>query len=697
MRGRGRPPECLPPPEGRGLGLILLLAAASAASGGCGGAPQVPAGAMKVGEGREEKTTPLTMEKFGGFLGAGYLFNQAVQSPGGEERTEHLFQERAGLTAAGSVYSPAFLNYEATGVLGLAEAWSEANTGSGYDTGELYEGDVSAHLFPRRFHPANLYYTHYQDLQPQVFLSQLQNTTTIARAEQQLNASDFQMRFFAERREIEQKNFGASLEQPPFADIRQDMVGGSADLRLGPHQAVSGGYSYEEVKETEAKNDFTAHNMNGDHTLYLGAANEHQLRSRVEGRLQDGSLDQHLFRVEELFTSEITEDLRGDANVHYQKDDTNLVKNEEIRGGGGFAYQLFESLFPSLHFQGGHLVTDGVSTTDTLGTTIGVNYQKKNPIGVFRMSYTNFMERRSVTNDRGGAIDEPHTFPTVPPEEVRLFHPGIDPGSISVTNPTGLLFYRQDLDYTLSVDSGGFTTITRVFTGQIPIGGAILVDYTYELGGDYVLDTMLQNGHIEQEFLGGWTPYFSILHQEQHIVESSGNAVTPVRERGLIGGLELRRQEYTAGGEYENRESTILPFDAIRLRVRASFRPAERQTLTGNLNWSWLFYKEPRHELRIGQGNANWRVDVTRDLNFFLDGAVHYDNDTSAGESYGLAAGGGLEYRWRRLSMRIRAAHRESHSSSSDFRGEEVGVFIVREFGAPTPSLNYAEERFLRQ
>jgi hypothetical protein len=47
--------------------------------------------------------------------------------------------------------------------------------------------------------------------------------------------------------------------------------------------------------------------------------------------------------------------------------------------------------------------------------------------------------------------------------------------------------------------------------------------------------------------------------------------------------------------------------------------------------------------------------------------------------------------------MRLRAAHRESHSSSNDFRGEEVGVFIVREFGAPTPSLNYAEERFLRQ
>ena len=58
--------------------------------------------------------------------------------------------------------------------------------------------------------------------------------------------------------------------------------------------------------------------------------------------------------------------------------------------------------------------------------------------------------------------------PVDPPEEVRLDHPGVDHATIVVTSPSGIIFYEEGPDYTLSRDAGGFTRITRVFTGRIP-------------------------------------------------------------------------------------------------------------------------------------------------------------------------------------------------------------------------------------
>ncbi len=675
--------------------LIFLLLPLSL--GGCASAPppNVPRGALQLGQ--EQKAHLLSLDKVGAYAGAGYLFTQQDQSVAAIQRTEHQFQERAGLSAAGSVYTPNFLRYELTGVGGLVENWTESSTESVYDTGTLDEFDTSLHLFPRRFHPTSLYFSRVQEIQPQVFFSKFESTTTTLRGEQQINLANGSFRLFGGRREIDQTSVGTAFEQAPFLDVREDSAGASGDWRLGPHQTVSGSYNVTEVKESEEKNSFTANAFEGNHALSLGPADQHQLRSRVEANIQEGSLDQRLLRVDELFTSEITERLRGDAGLDYEKNDTNLVKIEQVQGRAGLSHRLFESLTTSIAARGGRLTTDGVSTTDTMGATVGLNYQKKDPLGVFRLGYGNSLERRFVTNDQGGAVDEPHRFPDVPPEETRLLHAQIDPASIVITDPSGLIFYAEGIDYTLSQDLGGFTIIARVFTGRIPVGGEILVDYTFEVGADYTLDSMIQNLRIEHEFLGGLTPYFAFLHQDQNVVdEDRPGAILPVRERGLIGGLEWRRRTFTVGGEYENRESTILPFDAVRLRGQVSQNVGEFNQVIGNATQAWLFYQEPARDVSIAQGNVRWQSTITRSLRFFLDGAVHYDKDSLQGESYGYTVGGGVEYKWRKFLMRLRTSHRETHGTS-DFREEEVGIFIVREFGSATPSLTAAEERFLRQ
>ncbi len=678
----------------------IVLGAALCALSGCSGGPDtsaLPPGVRPVGSSAVEEGKPLTLDAVGGFLGAGYLFTREVNTGSAVKRTESQVEERAGLGASGSIYSPNFVLYELAGVVGPSQAWANDGTSSTFDTGILYEGEANARFFPKRWHPANLYFSRIQDFEPRLFLSKLESTTTTARGTQDFLMRDGNLRFEASHRELEQTVFGVA-EQAPFLDVTEDTVGASGDYRLTDRQTINGSYTFQNVEQAVTENSFSAHNVLGNHTLFLGDLKDHQLRSRAEGLFQEGSLDQQLVRVDETFDAKISGDLQGDMGFHFERNDTNILDLEIVRGDAGLRHELFESLSSSLRVQGGQQTTDGQSTTNTVGGLGSLNYRKKTPVGVLRMTYSTFLERRFVTNDQGGAIDERHTFPAVPPEELRLTQARVDPASIVITDPTGLLFYREGLDYTVTQDSSGLTTITRVFTGNIPQGGDVLVDYVFRNGTDFTLDTMTQAFRLEHELHGGLTPYFAFNHQDQNVFDVEGpGGIVPVRERAFIGGLEWRRPTFLLGGEYETRESTVLPFDAIRLKAQGNFQIGDYQQLVANATQTWLSYSEPDRDVSVSQGTLRWRSSLGKNTTFYLDAAIRYEDDSLQGSSFGYGAGGGIEYLWRKFSFRLRAAHRQTRGTSSDFEGDEVGIWIVREFGNPPPSTSNATDRFLRQ
>ncbi len=637
----------------------------------------------------------VTVDSFGGFLGVGYLFSHDKSTGSDVERTEHILQEKVGLGAAGSMYSRNFLEYELSGAVGPSQDWAEDGSDSEYDSGELYEAEAAARFFPTRFHPLDLYYSRFQDVQPRVFLSEIDVTTTTAQAIQRFEMDDGNVRLEASRRETDQKVFGS---EEPFADITEDTLGASADYRFSERQSLATAYTYRDIDQTGDTNDFTAHSTLTTHDLYLDPERDNRLRSRLETRHQDGDLDQELIRWTELFDSRINDDLDGDVLFRYEKNDTNIVDQELLRGEGGLQHRLFESLNSSVRIYGERTEANEESTTDAIGSTVNLNYRKTTPFGLLRMNYTNFLERRWVENDQGGAIDEPHTFPLTPPEEVRLLRSNIDPASIVVTDPSGLIFYGLNADYTIRQDAAGITTLVRVFTGLIPPGGAILVDYTFRTGADFTLDTVDNNFRAEHEFLGGLVPFFAFRRQDQDITDLEGpDAVEPVREQSLIGGLEWRFSPYLLSAEYEERKSTVLPFEAVRLRADAAMQFADRHTLTASAAQVWIFYDDNDRDVRVTQGDARWRSNIDRDLSFYLESAVRHENDSLEGDTFAYSVGGGLEYRWRQLSVHVRAHHRETRGVTSDFRGAEVGIWIVREFGGPPPSVNAAVNRFLRR
>ncbi|MBI4584469.1 MAG: hypothetical protein HY717_10650 [Planctomycetes bacterium] len=675
----------------------LLAHGMPGCAGGPGGRGSMPAGALGIAGGAQEEVQPLAVDKLGGYAGASYRFLDESHSASDLKRTDHLLQERVGLGAAGSVYSPNFLLYEATGVVGPMQEWAEDQSASTYDSGELYEVDAGMHLFPKRFHPADLSFSREETIQPQIFTSQLELTTTTGTATQHFLNDDGGLHLSYLHREIEQRVFGG--EELPLVDVVEDTAGASGDYRLTARQNVSASYNFQHVDQLEAEeNSFDAHNVLANHEWYFGGERDHDLRTRFEANLQQGSLDQKLFRWHEIFESKITKDLSGDTQFRFEKNDTNLIDLTTIRGEGSLRHQLYDSLSTTLHLFGGRQIVDGSSTTDNVGGDLSFLYHKKTPAGIFRCTSVTFLERRFTENDQGGAIDESHTFPAAPPEEIRLLRSGIDLASLVITDPTGLIFYRENTDYTLAQDSNGFITITRVFTGTIPLGGTILVDYVFKTGTDFTLDTFDQTLRLEHEFTGGLTPYFALFYQDQNFedVEGPGN-LQPIDERSLIGGLEWRRPSFLMGGEYENRESTILPFDAVRLRAQGTYQIDNDHRVLANILQSWLFYQDPGRDVSILQGNARWQSTLERHLTFSMDSFVFYEYDTLQGTSYGFAFVGALDYVWRQFHFRLEAAHRENYGVTDHFRFDEVAIRMVRDFGSSPPTTTAAMNRFLRQ
>jgi hypothetical protein len=696
--GRGGVAARQAPAPGARPGLAACLLASALGACGCAGGGSgrtLPAGARPIGQSREA-TRALTVDALGGFLGAGYLFVEEKQTATDIERTEHIVQERVGASAEGSLYSRDFFRYELSGVYGPTQDWADDQDGSEYDDGELIEGVAGIDLFPTRFHPTRFYATRTEEILPRVFFSRVETTTVTAGGNQDFNFENWGLHFNAEHREHDQKVF--ATENEPFVDLVEDNVGASADYRISQFQTISGSYQFVDVDQEEAQNSFESHNFLGTHFVTFGGERRHDLRSRFEGTSQDGSLDQELLRWTEGFTSRITDDLTGDINLLVERNDTNLLKLEQIRADAGIRRQFYESLATSLRAYGGVSETDDESTTDTIGGSGTLNYRKKTPAGVFRLDYSSIFERRVIENDAGGAIDEPHTFPAVAPEEIRLTRAFVELSSIDVTDPTGLIFYRLGIDYSVAQDSSGFTTITRIFTGLIPVGGSVLIDYAFRSGADFTQDTVTQRVRTEHEFHGGWTPYFAFAWQDQHISDVDGpDQIEPIRERSLIGGLEWRRDWGVIGGEYENRESTVLPFDAIRLHARSTLRVREVHSLTGSATQSWLFYHDTDSDVASSQVTALWRSNLGEDSYFYVDGALRYDDDSRVGDSFGFYASSGVEYRWRKFLFSVQVTHRETRGVSSDFYSDEAGVRIVREFGSPTRPLASSIQRFLRQ
>jgi hypothetical protein len=150
------------------------------------------------------------------------------------------------------------------------------------------------------------------------------------------------------------------------------------------------------------------------------------------------------------------------------------------------------------------------------------------------------------------------------------------------------------------------------------------------------------------------TPYYRLELQDQTI--SPRNTATTVAEdiTAHIVGLEYIHGSLALSAEYEDHDSTTIPYESIRWNGNLSHH-FEFGAVGGlSATWSKVDYEEPndrkRDHLSIG---GRWRHTITPRLSGI--GSVQYrnDDDTLTGDDDGIDVDLSLEWSMREVEIKI--------------------------------------------
>lgn len=573
---------------------------------------------------------------------------------------ETIFEENIQLEVDGYSYHPNLFEFTLAGLFGLLQhEYSEDATGSnryGRDSGTVQEFDFTGTILKRKKYPGNVYARREQSLEPRIFRPSIETT---------VNNYGVLWQYLSDKVPTSFEFRHDDIYLDPLDTEEEDGRRTNTGLRFETgynfteHNTLSLLYEHESTSEQPYELDLDTDELTLSHRLDFGEQYRHRLDSELNYFDQRGTFDTERLRWRENLRLKHSDTLRSmyrfEALDRTRGSLTGIPPIEERAYllSGTIEHKLYESLVSQLH--GFAQMQDFRSGAEIARYHVegGVDYRKRNSWGLLRANYRAVAERE---DRRGGAInaeirDEQHTFRD--PDPVTLNNPNIDTGSIVITAQDGFTFYQLGRDYTLRT-LGDRVEIERVLTGRIVDGQSVLVDYVFNLGGDFTLDTVNQDFMIRQDFDFGLSPYYRLRWQDQSISPRSATGTVPEDITAHIFGAEFRWRSFRLSGEYEDYNSTINPFEAIRWNASYSHRFKTGAQGSLRANWSNVSHGYPRErETNLFSTEGRYRHPLTRNL--IVEGAVIYRNgtDTLTGDSEGVDVDLSLEWFVRQTELRI--------------------------------------------
>jgi hypothetical protein len=314
---------------------------------------------------------------------------------------------------------------------------------------------------------------------------------------------------------------------------------------------------------------------------------------------------------------------------------------------------LYESLVSQVFTWAQTQQFDSGPQIDHYGGQVSFDYRKKNRWGKLLADYRARLQREER---RGGdrdveAFEERRTF--TDPNPVILRVQNIQPGSIRITDVARLTLYQSGSDYTLTTFSDRIE-IERVPTGRIADGETVLVTYVFTIGSDFELDSFSQQFGIRQNFDMGLSPYYHLRTQEQTLSPptAQGGIEDDITAHTL--GLEYRWKGLRLSAEYEDHESTITPFSAVRLT--GDYRHRFKTGATGSVRarWTDMSRRPPQErDIEFFTLEGRYRHPIIEGL--VVEGMVLYrhEEDSLSGNDDGLDLDLSLEWLIRQTELRM--------------------------------------------
>lgn len=494
-----------------------------------------------------------------------------------------------------------------------------------------------------------------------------------------------------ERQDISYANYGASLNYrwkpvPMYTSYRHDEQEIESSLR--PIQNyIDDTFSYHADSDSkllgDAYLDYELHQFTFDEShVTINKGTTHTLFSsshRKFGRSKNKTLSS-LFRYYALTDDRRLDELNWNERFsikhpnhllsYYEYGFKGLETGENDLGENhilaGLSHRLYESLTSSLELKG--TSSDSDQFDEKIGqVSADEDYRKKIGISVLEVGVGATYEDRKRVTHKGilNVAREPHVVND--DAIVFLNETGVDPASILLSDKNGAVLF-EGRDYQIK-NSSGKIEIKRLPGSRISNREEVLADYVVK---NPLLDYSLLQKRLRTS-LGFWDRRLRFYYDQSNqdfLDVQEGKSFIPNTFDDSLYGVELRFKWTTSRGEYENYESTLSPFHALRFSENVSWDLTKkshlgaggsyditdygldrRRTYSVSVTYLWNLSAASSFNFESGY---RWQDDINTDLNEFvirttfkmqihkLEGEVIYEferggfNETLFNNHYGI-------------------------------------------------------------
>lgn len=573
-----------------------------------------------------------------------------------DRQTDSQFrlEETFGLAGRGTLLDPNLLRYDFNIRSGLTqERFRESRSGpdrSADPNGGLLEYDIHATFLPAGKLSGNLYASKLDDRVSRRFLPSLDRERERYGAELLFSDDKLPMRLAFE-----------SLYEELLSPVRRSdddertherSVDYEATWRSSDRHELRLNYNYADRDEQYSGGpttyDTTRSYLTLDDLLRFGKDDRSRLETIARIQSEGGDLARDQFEIAPRLHLQHTDKFATDYGVQYLKDSYEGIDVEQSRADVGGSLRWSDALDSSFNLYALTRNAEHGRDTDEWGATGTLGFHRDNSLGRFstNLTYNHARQSADFGDDEGVVVNESVTLRD--PLPTYLAQTQVRRASIVVLSSDRRRTYLAGRDY-LTIQSGSYTALRRSPGGRINDGDTVLVSYVYRTRQDFTLDRDRVDLRVQQDFKGGWTPYYAGSLQYENLDNDDAFGLRPRDvDRHRIG-LNYKQPRWSAGAELEYNYDSIDPYLAGHFNTDITLLHKGPHDLSVRGTYSYFDFHGlgglSAHDAGLLDLGLAYRATLSSAVEASATAAYRYEDDSLDGITRGVDLSAGVDWR----------------------------------------------------
>jgi len=522
-------------------------------------------------------------------------------------RKRSFYKENLELSFEGSVYHPNLMNFNLDTQLGLSQQKEELGTGKSFDTASLGNLRLVTNWLAKKPYAFSLFVDKRNFTRNYEFFERVKTERTAVGGRGRWENKVVPIYYSLEKSNTrERRTTRPSAERELIFNFggNKTSAKGNSDTRLD--------YTYNESERSTPgiyEEKGKTHNFRLSNDLVFGKKEGKRLSSYLYYLTLEGIQDMDSINLSEDLELKHSPNLSSRYSYGLDRVSNRGLKTTIQRGRFQIRHQLYESLTTTFNMHG-YLTRATDYNEDSFGPGINLLYRKNIKVGFLTLSYnlTNDFKERRAFSQTILIFDESQTL--TDGVVTLLNNPDIDAGSIVVTDSGGTIRYVLNSDYTVST-VGSRIQLSRIATGSIANGSTVLVDYTTTSSNpsfNYV--SLRQGTGVRTDFFEGKLGfYYRLMSQRYPHSEEAENMVLETT-KGKVVGASFNFRPFYGSVEQEKYESSISPYEALRVRQGFFLPLTRRSTLSFQSSQSFTRFQDTGEKQRFYDFMTQYRAPL---------------------------------------------------------------------------------------